>query len=223
MTTTREKIRSDYKAVFEMDPAATSKLEVILTYSGFHAILVYRFAHWLYNHKVPFFPRLISQIAKFITGVEIHPGAQIGKSFFIDHGMGVVIGETSEIGDNVTLYQGVTLGGTGKEHKKRHPTLGDNVVVGAGAKILGSMIIGDNVKIGANAVVLTPVPPNSTVVGVPGRIVKIEGETVRSSLDHIHLPDPIMERLQKMETEILDLKTKLGEKSSTEESRDENP
>ncbi|PJA73623.1 MAG: serine O-acetyltransferase, partial [Nitrospirae bacterium CG_4_9_14_3_um_filter_53_35] len=205
MKQTCEKIKSDFQAVFEMDPAATSKLEVILTYSGFHAILAYRFSHWLYKHKVPFFPRLISQLARFLTGVEIHPAATIGKRFFIDHGMGVVIGETSEIGDNVTLYQGVTLGGTGKEHTKRHPTLGNNVVVGAGAKILGSMSIGDNVKIGANAVVLTPVPANSTVVGVPGRIVKVEGEKVRSSLDHIHLPDPIIERFEKMEQEIEDL------------------
>ncbi len=214
MKNTWQMIKSDYQAVFEMDPAATSKLEVMLTYSGFHAILAYRFAHWLHNHKVPFFPRFISQFAKFLTGVEIHPAALIGKRFFIDHGMGVVIGETTEIGDNVTLYQGVTLGGTGKEHKKRHPTLGNNVVVGTGAKILGSMTIGDNVKIGANAVVLTPVPPNSTVVGVPGRIVKIEGEKVRINLDHIHLPDPVMERFTRMEEEIQELKDKLKDKES---------
>ncbi len=211
MISTWNKIKSDFEAVFEMDPAATSKLEVLLTYSGFHAILAYRFAHWLYNHKIPFFPRFISQLARFLTGVEIHPAAKIGHRFFIDHGMGVVIGETTEIGDNVTLYQGVTLGGTGKEQKKRHPTIGNNVVVGTGAKILGSMTIGDNVKVGANAVVLTPVPPNSTVIGVPGRIVKIEGEKVRSSLDHIHLPDPIMERLNKMEEEIVSLREKRQE------------
>lgn len=222
MGKTFEMIKSDYRAVFEMDPAATSKLEVILTYSGFHAILAYRFAHWLYNHKVSFLPRLVSQLARFLTGVEIHPAAQIGKGFFIDHGMGVVIGETSEIGDNVTLYQGVTLGGTGKEHKKRHPTLGNNVVVGTGAKILGSMTIGDNVKIGANAVVLTPVSANSTVVGVPGRIVKMEGEKVRSDLDHIHLPDPIMERFARMEKEIQDLKDKLKEKESSEENENQD-
>jgi serine O-acetyltransferase len=209
MSKTWDKIKSDYRAVFEMDPAATSRLEVILTYSGFHAILAYRFAHWLYKHKVPFLPRFISQLARFITGVEIHPAAQIGERFFIDHGMGVVIGETTEIGDNVTLYQGVTLGGTGKEREKRHPTIGSNVVVGTGAKILGSMKIGDNVKVGANAVVLTPVPPNSTVIGVPGRIVKIEGEKVRSSLDHIHLPDPVMERFEMMEQEIRELKESL--------------
>jgi serine O-acetyltransferase len=214
MKKTWQKIKSDYQSVFEMDPAATSKMEVILTYSGFHAILAYRFAHWMHNHKVPFFPRFVSQFAKFLTGVEIHPAARIGERFFIDHGMGVVIGETTEIGDNVTLYQGVTLGGTGKEHKKRHPTLGNNVVVGTGAKILGGMTIGDNVKIGANAVVLTPVPPNSTVVGVPGRIVKIEGEKVRSDLDHIHLPDPIMERFTRMEQEIQELKDKLKDKES---------
>jgi serine O-acetyltransferase len=218
MRQTWERIKSDFDAVFEMDPAATSKVEVLLTYSGFHAILAYRFAHWLHNHHVPFFPRAISQLAKFLTGVEIHPAAKIGNCFFIDHGMGVVIGETTEIGDNVTLYQGVTLGGTGKEHKKRHPTLGDNVVVGAGAKILGSMTIGDNVKVGANAVVLTPVPSNSTVIGVPGRIVKVEGEKVRSSLDHIHLPDPIMERFETMEKEIKQLKDKLKEKETSETS-----
>jgi serine O-acetyltransferase len=211
MISTWNKIKSDFEAVFEMDPAATSKLEVVLTYSGFHAILAYRFAHWLYKHRIPFFPRFLSQVARFLTGVEIHPAAQIGHRFFIDHGMGVVIGETTEIGDNVTLYQGVTLGGTGKEQKKRHPTIGNNVVVGTGAKILGSMMIGDNVKVGANAVVLTPVPPNSTVIGVPGRIVKIEGEKVRSSLDHIHLPDPVMERLQEMEDEIAALREKLKE------------
>jgi serine O-acetyltransferase len=222
MSTTWSKIRSDFQAVFEMDPAATSKLEVIFTYSGFHAILAYRFAHWLYNHRIRFFPRFVSQFAKFLTGVEIHPAAQIGNRFFIDHGMGVVIGETTEIGDNVTLYQGVTLGGTGKEHKKRHPTLGNNVVVGTGAKILGSMTIGDNVKIGANAVVLTPVPANSTVVGVPGRIVKIEGEKVRSSLDHIHLPDPIMERLENMEKEIKALKEKLDQNPTQEKPDNEH-
>ncbi len=214
MKITCEKIKSDFQAVFEMDPAATSKLEVALTYSGFHAILAHRFAHWLYKHNIPFFPRFLSQLARFITGVEIHPAAEIGKRFFIDHGMGVVIGETTEIGDNVTLYQGVTLGGTGKEHKKRHPTLGDNVVVGTGAKILGSMTIGDNVKVGANAVVLTPVPSNSTVVGVPGRIVMEQGGKVRSSLDHIHLPDPIMERFTRMEQEIQELKEKLKEQDS---------
>ncbi len=215
MRKTWEKIKSDYQAVFEMDPAATNRLEVILTYSGFHAILAYRFAHWLYTRKVPFFPRFISQLARFLTGVEIHPAAKIGMRFFIDHGMGVVIGETTEIGDNVTLYQGVTLGGTGKEHKKRHPTIGSNVVVGTGAKILGSMTIGDNVKIGANAVVLTPVPANSTVIGVPGRIVKVEGEKVRSSLDHIHLPDPIMERFEKMEQELETLRARLEEKEKS--------
>ena len=204
-----ETIRADYRAVFEMDPAATSRWEVILTYSGFHAIVIYRIAHWLHRHGVPFLPRFLSQFARFLTGVEIHPAAKIGKGFFIDHGTGVVIGETSEIGENVTLYQGVTLGGTGKEHTKRHPTLGNNVVVGAGAKILGSMTIGDNVKVGANAVVLTPVPPNSTVVGIPGRVVRQEGEKVRTILDHVHLPDPVMERLQRMEREIADLRRRL--------------
>ena len=156
-------IRQDLQAVFDRDPAATSRLEVILTYAGFHALLIYRIAHWLKIHGVPFVPRALSQLARWLTGIEIHPSAKIGTGFFIDHGMGVVIGETAEVGDYVTLFQGVTLGGTGKERGKRHPTLGNHVVVGAGAKILGGIKIGDNVKIGANSVVIKNVPPNSTV------------------------------------------------------------
>lgn len=165
--------------MFERDPAATSRLEVVLTYAGFHALLAYRLAHWLKQHQVPFLPRAISQLARWLTGIEIHPSAKIGCGFFIDHGMGVVIGETAEVGDHVTLFQGVTLGGTGKERGKRHPTLGNHVVVGAGAKILGGITIGDNVKIGANSVVLKSVPPNSTVIGVPGRIIKSQGSDFR--------------------------------------------
>ncbi|MCE3225105.1 MAG: cysE [Nitrospira sp.] len=157
-------ISQDLQAIFDRDPAATSRLEVIATYAGFHALLAYRLAHWLRARRVPFFPRAISQLARWLTGIEIHPSAKIGARFFIDHGMGVVIGETAEIGDHVTLFQGVTLGGTGKERGKRHPTLGNHVVVGAGAKILGGITIGDNVKIGANSVVLKSVPPNSTVI-----------------------------------------------------------
>ena len=157
-------IRQDIKVIFERDPAAKSVLEVILCYPGFHAILLHRIAHSFYKLNLVLIARIISQINRFLTGIEIHPGAKIGKGFFIDHGMGVVIGETTEIGDNVTLYQGVTLGGTGKEKGKRHPTLGDNIVVGSGAKILGPVKIGDNAKIGAGAVVLKDVPPNSTVV-----------------------------------------------------------
>ena len=205
-----QRIQQDLQAVFDRDPAATSKLEVVLTYAGFHALLAYRVSHWLKAHGVPFIPRAISQLARWLTGIEIHPAAKIGKSFFIDHGMGVVIGETAEIGDYVTLFQGVTLGGTGKEHGKRHPTLGNHVVVGAGAKILGGIKVGDNVKIGANSVVLKSVPPNSTVTGVPARIIKMEGERLpEATMDHINLPDPIADRFEALEREIIDLRKKL--------------
>jgi len=203
-------IAQDLQAVFERDPAATSRLEVFLTYSGFHALLAYRISHWLWKRKLPFFPRFISQLARWITGVEIHPGATIGAGFFIDHGMGVVIGETTEIGDYVTLFQGVTLGGTGKERGKRHPTLGNHVVVGAGAKVLGGIHIGDNVKVGANAVVLRSVPANSTVVGNPGRIVRYDGERIpEATMDHTNIPDPIAERFEAMEQELIALRKKV--------------
>ena len=202
-------IAQDLQAVFERDPAATSRLEVFLTYSGFHALLSYRIAHWFWNRRIPLFPRIISQLARWLTGVEIHPGATIGTGFFIDHGMGVVIGETTEIGDYVTLFQGVTLGGTGKERGKRHPTLGNHVVVGAGAKVLGGIRIGDNVKVGANAVVLRSVPANSTVVGNPGRIVKYDGERLpEATMDHTNIPDPIAERFESMEQELIALRKK---------------
>ncbi|HEY4695529.1 MAG TPA: serine O-acetyltransferase EpsC [Candidatus Hydromicrobium sp.] len=184
------------KAAKERDPAAISTMEILLTYSGVHAVINHRIAHWLHKHRVPFIPRWISQYSRFFTGIEIHPGAKIGKGLFIDHGMGVVIGETSEIGDNVTLYQGVTLGGTGKVKGKRHPTIGNNVVISAGAKVLGSIEIGNNVIIGAGAVVVKSVPDNCTVVGVPGRIVKIGGEKVLSDEFHrMNLPDPVSEIL----------------------------
>jgi serine O-acetyltransferase len=206
----KTQIAQDLQAVFERDPAATSRLEVFFTYSGFHALLAYRISHWLWNRKVPFFPRLISQITRWLTGVEIHPGATIGTGFFIDHGMGVVIGETTEIGDYVTLFQGVTLGGTGKERGKRHPTLGSHVVVGAGAKVLGGIRIGDNVKVGANAVVLRSVPANSTVVGNPGRIVKYDGARLpEATMDHANIPDPIAERFESMEQELIALRKKV--------------
>ena len=205
-------IARDLHAVFERDPAATSRLEVFLTYSGFHALLAHRISHWLWNRRIPLLPRLISQLARWLTGVEIHPGATIGAGFFIDHGMGVVIGETTEIGDYVTLFQGVTLGGTGKERGKRHPTLGNHVVVGAGAKVLGGIRIGDNVKVGANAVVLRSVPPNSTVVGNPGRIVKYDGERLpEATMDHTNIPDPIAERFDAMEQELIVLRKKVEE------------
>jgi serine O-acetyltransferase len=208
-------IRQDLRAIFDRDPAATGRLEVILTYAGFHALLAYRIAHRLRQYGVPFLPRAISQLARWLTGIEIHPGARIGKGFFIDHGMGVVIGETAEVGDYVTLFQGVTLGGTGKERGKRHPTLGNHVVVGAGAKILGGIRIGDNVKIGANSVVLKSVPANSTVIGVPARVIKMEGERMPdATMDHINIPDPVAERLQALEREIIELRKKVDNPQS---------
>src|SRR5437870_10745665 len=210
-------IMQDLNVVFERDPAATSKLEVILTYAGFHALLAYRLSHWLWARGVPFVPRVISQLARWLTGIEIHPAAKIGTGFFIDHGMGVVIGETAEIGDYVTLFQGVTLGGTGKERGKRHPTLGNHVVVGAGAKILGGIRIGDNVKIGANSVVLKSVPANSTVTGVPGRVIKTERERLpEAMMDHTNMPDPIAERFEALERELIELRKKLDSQTPPE-------
>jgi serine O-acetyltransferase len=194
--------RREIKAIFDRDPAATGFIEVLLTYSGLHAIVAYRITHVLWKMRVPFFPRWISQLAKFFTGIEIHPGATIGNDFFIDHGMGVVIGETTIIGDNVTIYQGVTLGGTGKERGKRHPTVGNNIVIGTGAKVLGNINIGDNSYIGANAVVIKDVPPNSTVVGVPGRITKQDGKKLDVSLDHIHVLDPILQEMEELKKRI---------------------
>jgi serine O-acetyltransferase len=201
------KITKDYMSVFERDPAARGfwgYFEVLFTYSGFHAILIYRLNHVLQKMGIPFIPRLISQIARFLTGIEIHPAAEIAEGFFIDHGMGVVIGETTIIGKNCSLFQGVTLGGTGKEKGKRHPTLKDNVVVGAGAKILGKIVIGNNVYVGANAVVLKDVPDNCTVVGIPGRIARREGIKLSpgESLDHVHLPDPVRVRLEYLQEQI---------------------
>ena len=188
-------IYRDFKACFERDPAARTPfgfLEVLFLYPGFHAVLVHRFTHLLERLRIPFIPRLLSQIMRFFTGVEIHPGAKIGPGFFIDHGMGVVIGETTEIGENVTLYQNVTLGGTGTSRGKRHPTLGRNVVVGAGAKVLGNIRLGDNVKVGAGSVVIHSVPDHCTVVGVPAEIVRREGHRVlQINLDHGDLPDPV--------------------------------
>jgi len=211
------RIRQDLRAVFDRDPAARSTLEVVFTYAGFHALLAYRLSHWLSVHRVPFVPRVISQLARWLTGIEIHPAATIGKGFFIDHGMGVVIGETSEIGDYVTLFQGVTLGGTGKERGKRHPTLGNHVVVGAGAKILGGIRIGDNVKVGANSVVLKSVPPNSTVIGVPARIIKSEGERVPdATMDHTNIRDPIVDRFESLERELIELRKKLDSQNPPE-------
>ncbi|MBA7480100.1 Serine acetyltransferase [subsurface metagenome] len=200
-------IRNDVKAAFEHDPAATSTLEVLLTYPGFHARQSHRLAHTLFRWHIPVLPRLISHISRFLTGIEIHPGAKIGEGFFIDHGMGVVIGETSEIGDNVTLYQGVTLGGTSHQRAKRHPTLGNNVVVGVGAQLIGDITIGDNTKIGAGSVVINSVPANATVVGIPGRVVAVRNpdtDTVE------RLPDPVGEKLESLERRIAELEQRLA-------------
>ena len=197
------RIRCDIRAVRERDPAARSTLEVLLCYPGLHALLCYRTAHFLYRYGLILLPRLISHLSRFFTGIEIHPGAVIGEGFFIDHGMGVVIGETSEIGSNVTIYQGVTLGGTGKEKGKRHPTIGDNVVIGTGAKVLGPIEIGENCRVGAGSVVLSSAPPNSTVVGIPARVVYYNGEKVQSiNLNHSDMPDPVAEALQNLQEQI---------------------
>ncbi|MGI6588189.1 MAG: serine O-acetyltransferase [Peptococcia bacterium] len=209
-------LRKQIQVVFERDPAVKGVWEVILCYPGFHAIILHRLAHKLYMKKWFLLARFISQVNRFFTQIEIHPGAKIGEGFFIDHGAGVVIGETAEIGDNVTLYQGVTLGGTGKEKGKRHPTIGDNVVISAGAKVLGSFKVGDNVKIGAGSVVLKEVPPNSTVVGVPGRVVKREEKTV-VDLEHNKLPDPILDVLSNLQQRVEELEAKLEEKESKKE------
>lgn len=201
-------IRNDIRAVIDNDPAARSVFEVVFTYSGLHAIWAHRIAHWLYRHKRYTIARAISQTSRFFTGIEIHPGATIGSRLFIDHGMGVVIGETCEIGDDVVLYQGVTLGGTGKEKGKRHPTIGSNVVISSGAKVLGSFTVGDNSRIGANAVVLSEVPSNSTVVGIPGRVVKVDGVRV-DRLNHGDLPDPIIDLCRQLQQQIDDLRIEL--------------
>lgn len=192
------RIKKDIQVVFERDPAAKSVLEVILCYPGLHAIWIHRIAHWLFKRGWVVLPRFLSNVGRFLTGIEIHPGATIGEGLFIDHGSGIVIGETAEIGDNVTLYQGVTLGGTGKEKGKRHPTIGNNVVIATGAKVLGSFKVGDNAKIGAGSVVLEPVPANTTVVGIPGKVVCINGKKIGQDgvdLNHADLPDPIAEML----------------------------
>ena len=201
-------MREDINAVLESDPAATSALEVVLLYSGLHALWWWRIYHWLWLHGMRFVARFLSQVARVITGIEIHPGAQIGRRFFIDHGMGVVIGETAEVGDDVTLYQGVTLGGTGKESGKRHPTVCDNVVIGAGAKILGSITIGANCRIGAGSVVLRSVPADSTVVGVPGHIVLRHGKRVVVT-DPKEINDPLSEALAAVAMEVKTLRAEV--------------
>ena len=202
-------IREDVQAVFERDPAARSVPEILFCYPGFHAVLVYRLAHWFWSRRLYFLGRFTSHLGRALTGIEIHPGAAIGKAFFIDHGMGVVIGETSEIGDNVTLYHGVTLGGTTWRKGKRHPTIGNNVVVGAGAKVLGPVKIGDNTRIGANSVVISEIPSNSVVVGIPGKVVfRVEGDK-RIELDREFMPDPqaiairsLLDRMNQLEEKV---------------------
>ncbi|TXK78123.1 serine O-acetyltransferase [Paenibacillus sp. N3.4] len=201
-------IKSDISAVFDNDPAARSWFEVVFTYSGLHAIWAHRVGHWFFKHRMFTIARIVSQWSRFMTGIEIHPGATIGKRLFIDHGMGVVIGETCEIGDDVILYQGVTLGGTGKEKGKRHPTIGNNVVIGSGAKVLGSFLVGENSRIGSNAVVIQEVPMNSTVVSIPAKLVKRDGVRV-NRLDHGNLPDPVIDMFEELQKQINELKKEL--------------
>lgn len=206
-----KRIREDIRTIKERDPAARNSFEIFFMYSGLHAIWWYRVGHFFYKRKMFGTARLISQWGRFWTGIEIHPGATIGRGLFIDHGMGVVIGETTEIGDNVTIYQGVTLGGTGKDTGKRHPTIGNNVMIGSGAKVLGPFKVGDNSKIAANAVVLNEVPENSTCVGVPARIVKINNQRVCEQLDQVHIPDPVSQELCRLQAKLEKLEKKLKE------------
>ncbi len=215
-------LKAELDSVMDRDPAARSRLEVYFLYSGFKAVRAYRRAHWFYQRNMKFIARYLSQRARHKTGIEIHPGAQIGKGLFIDHGMGVVIGETTVIGDNCTLYQGVTLGGTGKDHGKRHPTLGDNVMVGSGAKVLGPFRVGNNARVAAGAVVLDEVPDNATAVGVPARIVRLNG--VRPcNLDQIHVADPVAQELCQMEVRLKNIQNLLEEAlGKREEKEDEN-
>ncbi len=198
-----KRLREDILTIKERDPAARNAIEIFFLYSGLHALWWYRVSHWFYKRGLRGFARYISQCGRFWTGIEIHPGATIGRGLFIDHGMGVVIGETTEIGDNVTIYQGVTLGGTGKDVGKRHPTIGNNVLIGSGAKVLGPFTVGDNSKIAANAVVLTEVPPDSTCVGVPARVVRIGNKRVcPEDLDQVHIPDPVSQELCKLQARL---------------------
>lgn len=220
-----QKLKEDLDAVMERDPAARSRLEVFFLYSGFKAVRAHRRANWFYRHNFKFIARFISQHSRKKTGIEIHPAAKIGRGLFIDHGMGVVIGETAEIGDNCTLYQNVTLGGTGKDHGKRHPTLGDNVMVGAGAKVLGPFKVGDNARVAAGAVVLDEVPPNATAVGVPARVVRIDGKKVgyaSSQLDQIHVADPVSMELCRLRGDLERLQNQVNNLRSVASPRGEH-
>jgi len=220
-----KRIKEDIGVIFERDPAARSTWEVLLCYPGLHAIWLHRISHWFYIRGFILVPRMISNLARFLTGVEIHPGATVGRGLFIDHGTGIVVGETAEIGDNVTLYQGVTLGGTGKEKGKRHPTIGNNVVVATGAKVLGSFMVGENSKIGAGSVVLKAVPANSTVVGIPGQVVWHNGKKIEGKIDepidlqHDDLPDPVAEMMNCMQRNIQRLEHRI---TQLEEERNDN-
>ena len=211
-----ETLKEDIEVVMQRDPAAKSKLEVVLCYPGLHAIWLHRLAHKFYKRGWILLPRLINTFSRFLTGIDIHPGAQLGSGLFIDHGMGVVIGETAEIGANVTLYQGVTLGGTGKERGKRHPTIGNNVMIGAGAKVLGPFKVGDNSNIAAGAVVLDEIPPDCTAVGVPAHIVRRNGVRV-DDLDQVHIPDPVAQELCRLEHQVSQLRKQLEEQENTQE------
>ena len=204
-------LKEDLKVVFERDPAVRGVFEIIFCYPGFHAMIFYRFAHWLWNHNMKFFGRLVSHFGRFMTGIEIHPGATIGRGFFIDHGMGVVIGETAEIGENCTLYHGVTLGGTSWAKEKRHPTLGNNVIIGSGAKILGPFTVGDDSKIGSNSVVVKEVPATATVVGIPGRVVLSGKKRDGIDLEHNKLPDPVAKAVSCMFDQIRRLEDRVEE------------
>ena len=212
-------LRDDIRTIFKRDPAARSVAEIIFSYPGFHALLIHRVAHGLWRSRMFFLGRFVSHVGRFLTGIEIHPGAQIGRAFFIDHGMGVVIGETAELGDNVTLYHGVTLGGTTWEKGKRHPTIGSNVVIGAGAKVLGPVHIGANTRIGANSVVLNDIPPNSIVVGIPGKVVfRAEGER-RIALDKEFMPDPQGRAIASLLERVGELENRLSRMEEAEEKR----
>lgn len=213
-------LRQDIAAIRDRDPAARSAVEVLLLYSGLHALMIYRVSHWCYCHRLFFLARLLSQFAKFITGIEIHPGATIGRGILIDHGTGIVIGETAEVGDNCTLYQGVTLGGTGKDTGKRHPTLEEGVLVGAGAKILGPFTVGAGAKVAANAVVLSPIPAGCTAVGIPARVVRREGKKL-DVMDHMHMPDPVSQELCRLSLRIEHLEKQLREREGRGEGRGE--
>ena len=218
-----KEVGEDIRNIVDKDPAARNGFEVLICYPGIWALILHRPAHWLYRHKLKLLARIISQLARWFTGIEINPGAKIGRRCFIDHGMGVVIGETAEVGDDVTIYQGVTLGGTGKDSGKRHPTLGNRVLVSSGAKVLGPFKVGDDVKIGAGSVVLKEIPPNCTVVGIPGAIVRINGKSTTQELNQVDLPDPVAVEIECLRRRIVTLESMLREtKREQEEKKDED-